>query len=66
MARARQNTLRKSRIEMDRQQRQEQPDVPGASGTPEDDSPQAAEMKARKRHGKTEKHVSEDRAGGKQ
>jgi hypothetical protein len=66
MARADKNTLHASRIEMDRQQRQEQPDVPGASGSPEDDSPQAAEVKARKRHGKTEKHVSEDRAGGKQ
>ena len=60
MARANRNTLHRSRIDMDRQQRQEQPDVPGASGTPEDDSPQAAEMKARKRRGKTEKHVSED------
>jgi hypothetical protein len=64
MARARQNTLRKSRTEMDRQQRQQQPDMPGASGTPADDSPQGAEMKARKRHGKTEKHVSEDRRAG--
>ncbi len=56
----RQNTLHKSRIQMDRQQRQEQPDVPGATGTPEDASPEAAEVKARKRRGKTEKHVSED------
>jgi hypothetical protein len=48
---------------MDRQQRQEQPDVPGATGTPEDVSPRAAEIKARKRRGKTEKHVSEDTPG---
>jgi len=60
MARANRNTLPKSRIEMDRQQRQEQPDVQGATGTPEENSPRAAEVKARKRRGKTEKHVSED------
>jgi hypothetical protein len=45
---------------MDRQQRQEQPEVPGASGKPEDVPRKVAEVKARKRHGKTEKHVSED------
>ncbi len=60
MARANRNTLPKSSIELDRQQRQEQPDVPGATGTPEDTSPEAAEVKSRKRHGKTGKHVSED------
>jgi hypothetical protein len=60
MAQAKKNTLRKSRIEMDRQQRQEQPDVPGALGTPGDVSPRAAEVKARKRRGKTEKHISDD------
>jgi hypothetical protein len=60
MARANRNTLNKSRIDLDRQQRQEQPDVPGATGTPEDVSPELAEVKARKRRGKTEKHVSED------
>jgi hypothetical protein len=60
MARAAKNTLHKSRIEMDRQQRQEQPDVPGATGTPEDVSPRAAEVKSRKRRGKTEKHISDD------
>lgn len=64
MARANRNTLHRSRIEMDRQQRQEQPDVPGATGNPEDASPKAAEVKARKRRGKTEKHVSEDTAAG--
>jgi hypothetical protein len=60
MARADKNTLQKSRIEMDRQQRQEQPEVPGATDTPEDTSPKAAEVKSRKRHGKTGKHVSDD------
>jgi hypothetical protein len=60
MARANRNTLNKSRIEIGRQQRQELPDVPGATGTVEDDSSRAAEVKARKRRGKTEKHVSED------
>ena len=61
MARANRNTLHRSRIDMDRQQRQEQPDVPGASGAPEDDSSQAAQVKSRKRLGKTQKHASEDR-----
>jgi hypothetical protein len=60
MARAKRNTLHRSRIDMDRQQRQEQPEVPGATGTPEDVPPKVAEVRARKRRGKTEKHVSED------
>jgi hypothetical protein len=60
MARANRNTLHKSKIDRDRQQRQEQPEVPGATGTPEDVSAKAAEVKARKRLGKTEKHISED------
>jgi hypothetical protein len=60
MARANRNTLHKSKIDLDRQQRQEQPEVPGATGAPEDVSPKAAEVKARKRRGKTEKHISED------
>lgn len=59
MARADQNNLHRSRIEMDRQQRQEQPEVPGATGAPDDVSPKAAEIKARKRLGKTEKHTKE-------
>ena len=63
MADAKRNTLHKSSIEMDRQQRQEQPDVPGATGTPEDVSARAARVKAPKRRGKTEKHVSEDAPG---
>jgi hypothetical protein len=61
MARARENSLRRSRIVMDRQQRGEQPIVPGATGTPDDHSEKAAETKARKRRGKTEKHTSDDR-----
>jgi hypothetical protein len=60
MARANQNTLHHSRIESDRQQRQEQPKVAGATGRDEDVSPKAARTKARKRLGKTEKHVRED------
>jgi hypothetical protein len=63
MADAERNTLHKSSIELDRQQRQEQPEVPGATGTPEDASPRAAEVKARKRRGKTKKHVSDDAPG---
>ena len=62
MARADQNNLHRSRIEMDRQQRQEQPEVPGASGAPNDTSPKAAEVKARKRRGKTRKHTRDDTA----
>jgi hypothetical protein len=61
MARAERNTLHRSAIEMERQQRQEQPEVPGATGSPDDEvSPKAAEVKARKRRGKTEKHTGED------
>jgi hypothetical protein len=60
MARADQNNLRRSGMESRRQQRQEQPKVGGASGVEQDDSPEAARVKARKRHGKTEKHTHED------
>jgi hypothetical protein len=60
MARANRNTLHRSRVEMDRQQRREQPRVPGATGTREDTTAEAAQVKARKRRGKTEKHVSDD------
>jgi hypothetical protein len=60
MARADKNDLRRSRIEMDRQQRQDEVEVPGATGSPEDASPKAARTKATKRRGKTEKHTSED------
>jgi hypothetical protein len=64
MARANRNTLHRSRIDMDRQQRQEQPEVPGATGTPPDVRPEVAEVKARKRRGKTEKHISDDTPSG--
>ena len=60
MARADQNNLRSSGREAARQQRDEQPDVPGATGAEEDTSAKAAEIKALKRRGKTEKHTSED------
>jgi hypothetical protein len=63
MARADKNDLKRSRIESDRQQRDEQPDVAGASGREEDRSPRAAEVKARKRAGKTERHTRDDRPG---
>jgi hypothetical protein len=56
MARADRNDLKRSSIESKRQQRQEQPQVPGATGAPGDVSRAAAEGKARKRRGKTEKH----------
>jgi hypothetical protein len=64
MARAKRNSLRRSSIDTDRQQRQEQPEVPGATGTPEYVSPKVAEVKARKRRGKTEKHISDDTPTG--
>jgi hypothetical protein len=60
MAHADRNTLHRSKIDMDRQQRQEQPEVPGATGTPDDASPEGAAVKARKRRGKTEKQTGED------
>ena len=59
MARADRNNLRRSGMEADRQQRDEAPEVPGASGASEDRSPEAARTKATKRVGKTEKHTSE-------
>jgi hypothetical protein len=64
MARANRNTLHRSKIDMDRQQRQEQPQVPGATGTPEEVSPKVAEVKTRKRRGKTETHITEDTPTG--
>ena len=60
MARADQNNLHRSGIHTQRQQRDEQPKVPGATGVEDDASPKAAEVKARKRRGKTEKHTSDD------
>jgi hypothetical protein len=64
MARAKRNTLRRGSIDMNRQQRQEQPEVPGATGTREEVSPEVAQVKARKRRGKTKKHISEDTPAG--
>jgi hypothetical protein len=60
MARADKNNLNRSGMDQARQQRHEQPEVPGASGTDEDTSPHTAEVNARKRFGKTEKHTSDD------
>jgi hypothetical protein len=56
--------LSRSGMEAKRQQRSEQPDVPGASGSPDDSSPKAAEIKARKRRGKTQKNTSDDTPEG--
>jgi hypothetical protein len=64
MAHAKRNTLRRSTIEAERQQRQEQAVVPGASGGPPDTSPRTAEVTARRRRGKTNKNVREDRVDG--
>jgi hypothetical protein len=60
MARADQNNLHRSGLDEARQQRHEQPQVPGASGNEEDSSAEAAEVSARKRLGKTGKHTSDD------
>jgi hypothetical protein len=54
MARADRNSLHRSAIDTARQQRREEPKVAGATGTLEDVSPKAAEVKARKRRGKNE------------
>ena len=63
MARADKHDLRRSGMEAGRRQREEQPVVPGATGGDDDTSPEAAEVKARKRVGKTERHTSDDRPG---
>ena len=63
MARADKHDLHRSRIEMDRQQRQEDPIVEGAFGRDDDTSAEAAEVKARKRLGKTELHTHDDWPG---
>jgi hypothetical protein len=60
MARADQNNLGRSARESARQQRQEQPRVGGASGMEGEASPKSAEVKAKKRHGKTQKHTRDD------
>ena len=63
MAQADRKTLGRSTRETERQQRHDVPDVPGASGSADDNSPDAAAERARKRLGKTEKHTSEDAPG---
>ena len=60
MANADRNNLHRSGLEDKRQQRQEQPQVPGASGSEDDTSAETANVKARKIRGKTQKHTSED------
>jgi hypothetical protein len=60
MADANRNTLHKSGLNESRQQRGEQPQVPGATGAADDDSPKAAQVRAKKSRGKTEKHTSDD------
>ncbi len=60
MARADQNNLNRSRMDSERQQRDEQPEVSGATGAPPDTSRAAAEVRTHKRRGKTGKHTSDD------
>jgi hypothetical protein len=60
MANADRNNLNRSGLQEKRQQRNEQPQVPGATGTEDDTSAQAAKVKARKIRGKTQKHTSDD------
>ena len=63
MAQADRKTLGRGTPETEPQQRHDMPDVPGASGSADDDSPDAAAERARKRLGKTEKHTSEEAPG---
>ncbi len=60
MANADRNNLNRSGLQEKRQQRNEHPQVPGASGSQDDTSAQAAKVKARKIRGKTRKHTSDD------
>jgi hypothetical protein len=60
MAKANRKTLARSTRDTERQQRHEVPTVAGATGRPDDHSPQAAVEHARKRLGKTQKHTSDD------
>jgi hypothetical protein len=60
MANADKNNLRRSGRDESRQQRREQPEVPGASGSGEDESAEAARTNALKRVGKTGKHSSDE------
>ena len=62
MANADRNNLHRSGLQEKRQQRNEQPQVPGASGSEDDTSAQTAKVKARKIRGKTQKHTSDDTA----
>jgi hypothetical protein len=60
MAQANRKSLGRSTRDTERQQRHEMPTVPGATGRPDDHSPEAAIEHARKRLGKTQKHISDD------
>jgi hypothetical protein len=60
MANADRNNLHRSGLQEKRQQRTEQPQVPGASGGQTDTSAETATVKARKIRGKTQKHTSDD------
>jgi hypothetical protein len=60
MANADQNNLHRSGLQEKRQQRNEQPQVQGASGSKDDTSAQTARVKARKIRGKTQKHTGDD------
>ena len=60
MAHANRNTLHRSKLQLERQQREVEVPVPGATGSTEDVSAEAAAEKARNRLGKTEKHTSDD------
>jgi hypothetical protein len=60
MANADRNNLHRSGLQEKRQQRHEQPQVPGAGGGEADTSAETANVKARKIRGKTQKHTSDD------
>jgi hypothetical protein len=60
MAHAKRNTLRHSKIELERQQRDEQPEVPGATGTKEDVSPETPKERAGRRRGRTTKRPADN------
>jgi hypothetical protein len=60
MAQANRKSLGRSSRDTERQQRHEVPTVAGATGRPDDHSPEAAVEHARKRLGKTQKHTSDD------
>ena len=60
MAHANRNTLHRSKLQLERQQREVEVPVPGATGSTDDVSAEDAAEKARKRLGKTVKHTSDD------